>query len=46
LGSIEIKSKSEVASQATHGKKLEEQVKEPAIPTNKIKSQKAKKKAE
>lgn len=46
LESIEIKPKSEFASQATHSKKLEQQVKEPAIPTNKIRSKKAKKNAE
>lgn len=45
LDTIEIKPKSEFASQATRGKKPE-QVKEPAIPTNKIRSKKAKKNAE
>lgn len=45
LEGIEIKPKSEFASQATHSKKLE-QVKESAIPTNKIRSKKAKKQAE
>ncbi|KAG2212237.1 hypothetical protein INT47_001596 [Mucor saturninus] len=45
LGSIEIKSKAELASQATHGKKLEV-TKEAAIPSNKLRSKKAKKHAE
>lgn len=46
LGSIEIKPKSELASEATHSKKLAEQPKQPAIPSNKIKAKKAKKNAE
>ncbi|KAI8047074.1 ribosome biogenesis protein SLX9-domain-containing protein [Gilbertella persicaria] len=44
LNDIQVKPKSEFASQATHEKKLEN--KQPAIPSNKIKSKKAKKQAE
>ncbi|KAI8327087.1 ribosome biogenesis protein SLX9-domain-containing protein [Blakeslea trispora] len=47
LNGIQFKPKSEFASQATHGKKLKEPTQqEPAIPSNKIKSKKAKKQAE
>lgn len=46
LSSIQIKPKSELESQATHSKKIAEPVKEAAIPSNKIKSKKAKKQAE
>ncbi|KAI8378646.1 ribosome biogenesis protein SLX9-domain-containing protein [Choanephora cucurbitarum] len=47
LNDIQIKPKSLFASQATHGKKLKEPTQqEPAIPSNKIKSKKAKKQAE
>ncbi|KAI9473871.1 MAG: ribosome biogenesis protein SLX9-domain-containing protein [Benjaminiella poitrasii] len=46
LDDIEIKPKSELASKATHAKKLEQSVKQAAIPSNKIKSKKAKKQAE
>ncbi|KAI8645934.1 ribosome biogenesis protein SLX9-domain-containing protein [Parasitella parasitica] len=46
LSSIQIKSKQELESQATHSKKLAALAKEAAIPSNKIKSKKSKKQAE
>lgn len=46
LNTIDVKSKDEFTSQAIHSKKLEQQPKQPAIPSNKIKSKKAKKQAE
>lgn len=46
LNNIEIKSKDELSSQATFAKKMKQPVKDAAIPSNKIKSKKAKKQAE
>ncbi|KAI7904702.1 ribosome biogenesis protein SLX9-domain-containing protein [Cokeromyces recurvatus] len=46
LNDIEIKPKSELESKATHAKKLEQPIKQAAIPSNKIRSKKAKKQAE